>query len=39
MLIEFIADMDVYEVYKFVNLFPFLIDKESLDKIVEVENQ
>ena len=26
MLIEFIADMDIHEVYKFVNLFPFLID-------------
>jgi len=29
-MISFIENMDIHEVYRFVNEFPFLIDKEAL---------
>ena len=39
MLIQFISDMDIHEVYSFVNLFPFLVDQEALRVIIENEEQ
>lgn len=36
-MIQFINGLDLHELYKFVNLFPFLVDKEELERIVQRE--
>lgn len=29
--------MDIHEVFKFVNLFPFLVDRDELNQMIETE--
>ena len=34
----FTTEMDIHEVYKFVNLFPFLIDPTALEKLMDEDS-
>jgi len=38
-MIQFINNLDLHEVYQFVNFFPFLVDKNELQKIVEADQE
>lgn len=38
-MIQFINNMDLHEVYQFVNFFPFLVDHQELRKIVDREQE
>ena len=38
-LITFITQLDIREVYQFVNFFPFLIDPDELHKIELMEQE
>lgn len=35
LMLEFIREMDIHEVYMFVNMFPFLIDKDALREMIQ----
>ena len=38
-MITFISQLDIREVYQFVNFFPFLIDEDELQKLDFLEQQ
>ena len=36
-MIQFVNALDLHELYKFVNLFPFLVDRDELLRIIKKE--